>query len=414
MSAPAEADAPPRSHRPARAFLEPRRQRDVGRAKRGDEAEQDAAHAGHERGKGPDAPIERHLEACRPPATQGRHQRDRNPSGDQQSEAAADDREQQAFGQQLAHDARARRPDRDAHRHFAAPRASPCEQQVRQVGARDEQHDRHHDPHRQQRIAHGLAALELSPRAGPDTQARQLRRRQRRPSCGDALLHQEVERRLRPGRIDAGLEAPHHQHPPERGILRRLFRVCLNEPPPHGERQRHVRRVADLQRAFEPARGDARDRHRDAVDDQRFADRVGRPGETPLPERVADHRDRRSTRPIVGRDQGPAGRRRHAEHVEVVARHELRAGDFRAAVARQVDPGELGEPEDVRVRRGVRAQRFEGREGERRAHVLRADAGALPGQVLERPFGPGRPIAGRRARPGISPAACETAPRRRG
>ena len=280
------------------------------------------------------------------------------------------DREQHAFGQQLPDDARARRADGDAHRHLAAAGASACEQQVRDVGARDEQHDPHHGAHRLQGIAHRLAALELSPRARTQIEARQVRRLHVRPRGGDALLQQEIERRFRPGGIDARLEAPHHQHPPERGVLRRLVRVGLNQPAPHRQRQRDVRRVADLQRAFEPARGHARDRHRDAVDDERLADRVRRPREAPLPVGVADHRDGRRIRTVVGRQQRPARRRRHPEHVEVVARHELGAGDFRAAVARQVDPGELGEPEDVGVGRGPGAQRLEGREGKRRAEVV--------------------------------------------
>ena len=281
-----QADAPPRSHRPARAFLQSRRQRDVGRAKRGDEAEQDAAHAGHERGERPDPPIERHVEAAPAPS------RPAPASARPQSIATSAirapppiDREQQAFGQQLPHDARARRPDRDAHRHFAARARVP----VRAAGS---------PRWRTRRAARSpprcpsSAADRSWPRAPsscPRAPGRRSRRGrsdalQRRPSGGDALLHQEIERRLAPGPASMpGLRRPIISTHQNVGFSGASFRVCLNEPAPHRERQRHVRRVADLQRAFEPARGDARDRHRDAVDDERLADRVGRPREAPLP-----------------------------------------------------------------------------------------------------------------------------------
>ena len=59
--------------------------------------------------------------------------------------------------------------------------------------------------------------------------------------------------------------------------------------------------------------------------------------EAPLPEAVADHRDRLRAGLLVGLFDRAAGRRRHAEHLEVVARHAERGGDLRAAVRREVE-----------------------------------------------------------------------------
>ena len=69
---------------------------------------------------------------------------------EEQAESAADQREHQALGQELAQEAGAAGADRGAQRHLALARRGAGEQQARDVGAGDQQHEgdraeQHHD-----------------------------------------------------------------------------------------------------------------------------------------------------------------------------------------------------------------------------------------------------------------------------
>ena len=60
-----------------------------------------------------------------------------------EAEHAADDRQQHALGHELAQQPAAAGAERGAHRELAMPRLGARQQQVGEVGARDQQHERH-------------------------------------------------------------------------------------------------------------------------------------------------------------------------------------------------------------------------------------------------------------------------------
>ena len=75
-----------------------------------------------------------------------RHQRDHGadaPPCEDESRAGAERREHQALGSELTREPRARRPERGANRHFASPPRRSSEQKAGNVGADDQQDERH-------------------------------------------------------------------------------------------------------------------------------------------------------------------------------------------------------------------------------------------------------------------------------
>ena len=99
-----------------------------------------------------------------------RHCRDEPTNGakrDGQAHHCADHRQQHAFGEQLPNQVRPCGPHRRPHRHFTRPRCSPGQQQVGDVGARDEQHEADRADQDQQRRL-DAARRHLVHRAGRD------------------------------------------------------------------------------------------------------------------------------------------------------------------------------------------------------------------------------------------------------
>ena len=117
---------------------------------------------------------------------------------DQHADNAAQQREQQALNQELAHQARARRTQRRAHRDLALPRRRAREQEVAHLGARDEEQHRHRAGQREEKRARS-ADHEAVERDQPDAVVghRLLLQapRERRDAFGGGV---EVERGLRP------------------------------------------------------------------------------------------------------------------------------------------------------------------------------------------------------------------------
>ena len=162
-------------------------------------------------------------------------------------ERARDEREQQALGQQLAHQPAARGAERQAHRDLALADRGARQQQVRDVGARDQQHQPD-DAQQQARGAHHVLA-----EAGVD---RGLRERQERHVAAGVvvrvLLGELARERLQPGlglrQRHAGLEPAgdvEDQRPPRVDVLLqepgRELRVRHERHPQRGLRDR-VRR----------------------------------------------------------------------------------------------------------------------------------------------------------------------------
>ena len=142
----------------------------------------------------------------------------------------------------------------------------------------------------------------------------------------------------------------------------------------HRERHRDIHRAA----RFEPeelTRRDADHRERLPHQVERATDNPGVTAEVALPEVVADHGDERPARPaVVGGLQQPAEDRRHAKHIEAVARHELPHREFRACGRRQPEAGprpERAQPGKSIV--GAKTPELVCREREAvaRAHALR-------------------------------------------
>ena len=70
--------------------------------------------------------------------------RPRHPIRDEQPGGAGEQREEQALGQELADEAAARRAERQPDRHLVTPGRRARQQQVRDVGAGDQQHQADH------------------------------------------------------------------------------------------------------------------------------------------------------------------------------------------------------------------------------------------------------------------------------
>jgi len=84
-------------------------------------------------------------------AAQTRKRRD-SPERQQQSEAAAGQREQHTLREQLANDPPSPGPERGANGHFLLPRIRAREQKVGHVGARNEQHKPNRPQQHQKRL----------------------------------------------------------------------------------------------------------------------------------------------------------------------------------------------------------------------------------------------------------------------
>ena len=78
------------------------------------------------------------------PGERERQQQARRADRDDEAGDAAGDREEDALDQRLRHDLPARRADREPDRRLRPPRHGAREQQVGDVGARDEQHQPAH------------------------------------------------------------------------------------------------------------------------------------------------------------------------------------------------------------------------------------------------------------------------------
>ena len=88
-----------------------------------------------------------------------RHQRSRSPVGQQDSASARDERQQQAFGDQLPDDPAAAGAERRANGNLARAGRRLAQQQRGGVGTRDQQHHANDTPQevqRQTHIAHEL------------------------------------------------------------------------------------------------------------------------------------------------------------------------------------------------------------------------------------------------------------------
>ena len=120
----------------------------------------------HGGGEGKDAPVQPEIDEQRTVAgAEERDQRSAEPLRDDHPGGRADRRDQQTLRQHLPDDAAAGRADREPDRHLALTRRRAREHQVREIRARDEEHQRRHAEQDVQRVAVVAAQPEIPPDA---------------------------------------------------------------------------------------------------------------------------------------------------------------------------------------------------------------------------------------------------------
>ena len=252
----------------------------------------------------------------------------------------------------------ARRAQREPHRHLAGSGRRPGQQQVDDIGARDQEHGGGNPEEEEQGRALPTPvlvhpALPLPSRADvqgsveePGHLRRAHARLQRRLDLGQDAPVQGLEGRA--GLLDghAGLEAGKEVGPVSAPVLEPAV-LFMREQAAHRdrreERARHVER-----RAAEPRRRHADDGQWLAVHDEHVSDHVGRSIELRLPEVVTqDNHGMAADRLVDLRAEQSAGGRPQSQRREVRAR-DLRAPDRDGPVS----IGDVGEEAPVRRERG--------------------------------------------------------------
>ncbi len=318
---------------------------DACRAQGGDGPEDHGRRDG-DAGREPEhAPVEGHLQVH--VVRGGRqlpHEQAAEPAGEDEAEHGAESREHEALAQELPRQPGARRAERQAHAQLVPPRRRAREQQVGDVGARDEQHEADDDHQR------GERPLIASAQSG----AARCRRVERERFLQVVLLvvlapvlrHGGVaqlwldaaQRGLRRLERLVGAQAAHHVQPPGRAAIERAL-LAANEGL-GAERDGDVERAADVD-AKEPGRRDADDRERHAFDDERPADDVSRAAEAPLPEGVADDRHRTigaAPAPVIVFRPRAAEDGRDPKHVEVASARPDAVDELGRSALREVEP----------------------------------------------------------------------------
>ena len=293
---------------------------------------------GHEAEEDPRAHAHRHREGEHPPieiemqgdgdARQRRQQRQQTaarPVSDGDPQGGRRQGEGHALGEELADEPPPAGADGQAYGDLAPAMERAAEEQVRDVGAGDEQ-DEADDGHQQRRHRHHAVAR-VRVHGGA---------RQRHHGHAAALVvvrvfrleplgdHAEAGLGLRRG--DPGLQPALGEHeqpaalfvPVDAGLDLLV----------HGHRHPHLGADADVE-ARVARRGDADDRVRRAVEVQRLAHRARIRAEALRPEGMAQHHDRIAPRDLVlVGTEGPADHGAHAQQVEVVSRDELAEEDL--------------------------------------------------------------------------------------
>ena len=225
-----------------------------------------------------------------------------------------------------------RRAERDADAQLMPPCVGAREQQVRDIGARDEQHERDDDHQDIERIpvlpAERIRAVGGWPQRERFVQIpREIVRAQiRRKRRFTHLRLYASQRRSRAVDALASLQPRDDSQPPIRTLIQGALAGAANERL-RRERDDSVNRNALID-AGKVRTGDADDRERHAIQRDGLPKHVGRAAVVLLPEAIREHRHLSRTGAcasphiIVGCER-PAENRRDAEHVEEgAARHD--------------------------------------------------------------------------------------------
>ena len=347
-----------------------------GHLQRGDESEDHAGQDGDADGERERGAVDFHgLQQRQAEALEVRHGAGRE-DREQQAERGAAEREHEAFGQQLADQARARRAERGPHRDLRLTRGGAGEQQVREIRARDQQDRADRREQQEQRRAEASADVRLQ-------------RREPRPPARAAVLpfavqgaRQRVHFGLRRLDAHAGLQPADERE----GVAPLIVRLVDRERRPDVGARAWREDRAEVERGGHHADHG----HRFVVDGDRASDQRAIGVEAALPQAVRDQRRLRAFVEAFLLEEQAADRRPHAERlVEAAGDHHVdQALGFGA-------DGELRA--QVAVEREVAAERLE------------RLAALAPGLEVERPGrAPGQPavvagLAAPRCRPDRRP-----------
>ena len=274
------------------------------------------------------------------PVRQQNRKESNPPHREQYAQRAADRRQQQAFGQQLADHAESSGAQTQPHRHFAPPRRRSRQQEIRDIGACNGQDQPHHDQQHVQRLRILSPQRIQAGRAFSDQQLRQIgplpivgcRRR-------DPLVKHRTQRGLRLHYAHARTQARHDFDP----IVVRI-EISIGDVARSSfllQQEVGVQRNIEIGRrrgidAEKSRRRDSRYRERDVIDQDELPGRARCIAEAPLTEREAQDSDRRRSRPIVIRNNHPPGSRRHGEPTKIIPGDILAAGQLGLSLHHQV------------------------------------------------------------------------------
>ncbi len=258
-----------------------------------------------------------------------REQETRRAHRDEQSGDPSADGQQNTLHQRLRHDLPAGSADGEPQGGLPTPCDRAGEQQVCNVGTRDEEDEAAHAEENLEAAAVLLLHDADAGARGHDSNdlSRQILDDVRHPVRRvsrvvlQPLMKDSGEPRAQAVCRRARAKAPDHAQPRRDGLAedRRVAvdqRLLLNRNP-------QVRRIATQSLAEESRRRHADDRERVALDDERGADHRGVGAVRPLPDVMAHHNSGRGRRQVVGRVEHPTAEGADAERREVVARHEL-------------------------------------------------------------------------------------------
>ena len=253
--------------------------------------------------------------------------------GREQPGRTAEKGQETRLGQKLRHEVPSRRAEREPHGHLGPASGGTRQQQVRDVGARDQENgardaEEEQEGHADEVVHVALSAPSVLDRQGLGDEARQ-----------GLVAHVRLEGGLHVGQDvpvegrdcrarlidgDLRLETGEEIEPVLPAVLEAAVADVGSESGMHRDRYEdhgwHVER-----RAPESGRGHADDRQRLAVDDQRIAEHVARPAQVVLPELVAQDGDRAPADRLVDFRTEQSSQRRHGTQGR-----EVRAGHLHA------------------------------------------------------------------------------------
>ena len=304
-----------------------------------EERRQRAEQAGADRQRRRDregAPVDGDIVAARQFGAGDPRQRRHCQPGDADTEEAAGDRKRQDFADELTRQPSSRGAEHDPRRDVAPAIDAAGQQQVRHVGAGDQQHRADRAQQQEQRLTR--RAQQLGDER-PDDRAERLRHL--RPVLPGQRLNRDVERGPRLFDRDARPQPAHRDHPEQIAIVQRLLSDRALDRRPH----------LGIVGIGQPARHDADDGVRLVIEHHRPADDRRVAAVEPLPDAVPDDDDARRFEAMIVGAEGAAEGRGRTEDVEERIAYQSNLDLLRIAGA-----GDAGREVDRRHRR----DRFEG------------------------------------------------------